>query len=98
MPSFDIVSEVNEVEVRNALDQSNKELGTRFGRWRVGCMRLEAIGDHVDREPGERSRRESREIGRGREHRLAASGSRRSHAQPTIGERKRAAQNHHYHA
>jgi uncharacterized protein YajQ (UPF0234 family) len=30
MPSFDIVSEVNEVEVRNALDQTNKELGTRF--------------------------------------------------------------------
>jgi uncharacterized protein YajQ (UPF0234 family) len=30
MPSFDIVSEVNEVEVRNALDQVNKELGTRF--------------------------------------------------------------------
>jgi uncharacterized protein YajQ (UPF0234 family) len=30
MPSFDIVSEVNEVEVRNAVDQSNKEVGTRF--------------------------------------------------------------------
>ena len=30
MPSFDIVSEVNEVEVRNALDQANKEIGTRF--------------------------------------------------------------------
>lgn len=30
MPSFDIVSEVNEVEVRNALDQANKELSTRF--------------------------------------------------------------------
>src|ERR1700745_3126395 len=30
MPSFDIVSEVNEVEVRNALDQVNKELSTRF--------------------------------------------------------------------
>ena len=30
MPSFDIVSEVNEVEVRNALDQSNKEISTRF--------------------------------------------------------------------
>src|SRR5213075_2952999 len=30
MPSFDIVSEVNEVEVHNALDQTNKELGTRF--------------------------------------------------------------------
>src|SRR5262245_15829599 len=30
MPSFDIVSEVNEVEVRNALDQANKEISTRF--------------------------------------------------------------------
>lgn len=30
MPSFDIVSEVNEVEVRNAVDQSNKEVSTRF--------------------------------------------------------------------
>jgi len=30
MPSFDIVSEVNQVEVRNAIDQVNKELGTRF--------------------------------------------------------------------
>ncbi len=30
MPSFDIVSEVNQAEVRNALDQANKELSTRF--------------------------------------------------------------------
>ena len=30
MPSFDVVSEVNQVEVRNAVDQANKELGTRF--------------------------------------------------------------------
>src|SRR5215208_6750523 len=30
MPSFDIVSEVNEVEVRNAVDQANKEVSTRF--------------------------------------------------------------------
>jgi uncharacterized protein YajQ (UPF0234 family) len=30
MPSFDVVSEVNQVEVRNALDQTNKELSTRF--------------------------------------------------------------------
>ena len=30
MPSFDVVSEVNQVEVRNALDQANKELSTRF--------------------------------------------------------------------
>jgi uncharacterized protein YajQ (UPF0234 family) len=30
MPSFDVVSEANMVEVRNALDQANKEIGTRF--------------------------------------------------------------------
>jgi cyclic-di-GMP-binding protein len=30
MPSFDIVSEVNMVELRNALDQANKEITNRF--------------------------------------------------------------------
>jgi hypothetical protein len=30
MPSFDIVSEVNQVEVRNAMDHTNKEVSTRF--------------------------------------------------------------------
>jgi uncharacterized protein YajQ (UPF0234 family) len=30
MPSFDIVSEVEKEEVRNAVEQTNKELGTRF--------------------------------------------------------------------
>ena len=30
MPSFDIVSEVNQVEVRNAVDQASKEISTRF--------------------------------------------------------------------
>jgi uncharacterized protein YajQ (UPF0234 family) len=30
MPSFDIVSEVDEVEVRNAVDQANKEVTNRF--------------------------------------------------------------------
>jgi len=30
MPSFDIVSEVNRVELRNAVDQANKEIGNRF--------------------------------------------------------------------
>lgn len=30
MPSFDIVSEVNKVEVRNAVDQANKEVSTRY--------------------------------------------------------------------
>lgn len=30
MPSFDVVSEVDQVEVRNAVDQANREIGTRF--------------------------------------------------------------------
>ena len=30
MPSFDIVSEVNHVEIRNAVEQSNKEITNRF--------------------------------------------------------------------
>ncbi len=30
MPSFDIVSEVNQVEINNALDQANKEITNRF--------------------------------------------------------------------
>jgi uncharacterized protein YajQ (UPF0234 family) len=30
MPSFDVVSEANLVEVKNALDQANKEVSTRF--------------------------------------------------------------------
>jgi cyclic-di-GMP-binding protein len=30
MPSFDIVSEVNKVELRNAVEQANKEISTRF--------------------------------------------------------------------
>jgi cyclic-di-GMP-binding protein len=30
MPTFDIVSEINQVELRNALDQTNKEVTNRF--------------------------------------------------------------------
>lgn len=30
MPSFDIVSEINEVELRNAVDNALREMGTRF--------------------------------------------------------------------
>jgi len=30
MPSFDITSEVDKVELRNAIDQSNKEIANRF--------------------------------------------------------------------
>ncbi len=30
MPSFDVVSEIDEQEVRNAVDQARREVGTRF--------------------------------------------------------------------
>ena len=30
MPSFDVVSEANMVEVKNAIEQANKEISTRF--------------------------------------------------------------------
>ncbi|MBL8470993.1 MAG: YajQ family cyclic di-GMP-binding protein [Rhodocyclaceae bacterium] len=30
MPSFDVVSEVDQVELRNAVDQASKEVGNRF--------------------------------------------------------------------
>ncbi len=30
MPSFDIVSEANKVELKNAIEQANKEISTRF--------------------------------------------------------------------
>jgi uncharacterized protein YajQ (UPF0234 family) len=30
MPTFDVVSEVDHVELRNALDQTNKEVGNRY--------------------------------------------------------------------
>ena len=30
MPSFDVVSEIELAEVRNAVDQANREIGTRF--------------------------------------------------------------------
>ena len=45
MPSFDIVSEVNQVEVRNAVDQVNKEVSTRFD-FKGSDSRVE-IGDKV---------------------------------------------------
>ena len=30
MPTFDIVSEINEVELRHAVDNAAREVGTRF--------------------------------------------------------------------
>ena len=45
MPSFDIVSEVNQVEVRNAVDQCNKEVANRFD-FKGSDARVE-IGEHA---------------------------------------------------
>jgi uncharacterized protein YajQ (UPF0234 family) len=46
MPSFDIVSEVNQVEVRNAVDQCNKEVTNRFD-FKGSDARVE-IGDEAE--------------------------------------------------
>ena len=45
MPSFDIVSDVDQVEVRNAVDQVNKEVSTRFD-FKGSDSRVE-IGDKI---------------------------------------------------
>jgi len=45
MPSFDIVSEIDKVEVRNAIDQANKEVGTRFD-FKGSSSRI----DHTEKE------------------------------------------------
>jgi uncharacterized protein YajQ (UPF0234 family) len=51
MPSFDIVSEVNQVEVRNAVDQCNKEVTNRFdfkgsdARVEIGDTELTVFAD-----------------------------------------------------
>jgi hypothetical protein len=45
MPSFDIVSEVDQVEVRNAVDQANKEVSTRYD-FKGSDARIEA-GDKL---------------------------------------------------
>ena len=45
MPSFDIVSEANQVEVRNAVDQANKEVHNRFD-FKGSDARVE-IGDKL---------------------------------------------------
>jgi len=45
LPSFDIVSEVDMHEITNALDQTNKEVGTRFDLKDSGsrCERSESV-------------------------------------------------------
>ena len=43
MPSFDTVIEPNLVEVRNAVDQTNKEIGTRIN------LSPHTVKDHVEK-------------------------------------------------
>ena len=47
MPSFDVVSEVDLQEVRNAVDQANREVGTRFDFKGVDA-RFELSGSAVE--------------------------------------------------
>jgi len=46
MPSFDVTSEVNKVELRNAIDQSNKEISTRFD-FKGSDARVEQSGEEL---------------------------------------------------
>ena len=48
MPSFDTVLEPNLVELRNAVDQSNKEIGTRFD-FKGSSSRIEQTEQGQDR-------------------------------------------------
>ena len=49
MPSFDVVLEPNLVELRNAVDQSNKEIGTRFD-FKGSSARIENVEAGKDRQ------------------------------------------------
>ena len=48
MPSFDTVLEPNLVELRNAVDQSNKEIGTRFD-FKGSAAKIESVESGKDR-------------------------------------------------
>jgi uncharacterized protein YajQ (UPF0234 family) len=47
MPSFDTVLEPNLVELRNAVDQSNKEIGTRFD-FKGSAADIKTVGEKKD--------------------------------------------------
>jgi uncharacterized protein YajQ (UPF0234 family) len=46
MPSFDVVSEVNQHELKNALDQANREIGTRYD-FKGSNARIEQAGNQL---------------------------------------------------
>ena len=49
MPSFDVVLEPNLVELRNAVDQANKEIGTRFD-FKGTCAHVDQVEAAKDRQ------------------------------------------------
>jgi uncharacterized protein YajQ (UPF0234 family) len=46
MPSFDVVSEVDHHELSNALDQANREIGTRYD-FKGSSARIESSGNQL---------------------------------------------------
>jgi uncharacterized protein YajQ (UPF0234 family) len=46
MPSFDVVSEIDHHELRNALDQANREIGTRYD-FKGSNARIEQTGNDL---------------------------------------------------
>jgi len=46
MPSFDVVSEIDHHELRNALDQANREIGTRYD-FKGSNARIEQSGSEL---------------------------------------------------
>ena len=46
MPSFDVVSEVDQHELRNALDQANREIGTRYD-FKGSNARIDQAGNQL---------------------------------------------------
>ncbi len=49
MPSFDVVSEVDQHELRNALDQANREIGTRYD-FKGSNAHIEQAGNQLNLE------------------------------------------------
>jgi uncharacterized protein YajQ (UPF0234 family) len=49
MPSFDVVSEIDHHELKNALDQANREIGTRYD-FKASNSRIEQTGNDLSLE------------------------------------------------
>ena len=47
MPSFDVVSEVDEQEVRNAIDQTRRELSTRWFQYSTFAPLLIPLNNQI---------------------------------------------------